>query len=57
MSNDTIYERANTMYYLELRYTNGQVVRLPEPYFLWQEAYTESLKRFCSQYTVTIVQD
>ena len=48
---------ATTMYYLELRYTNGQVVRLPEPYFLWQEAYTESLKRFCSQYTVTIVQD
>lgn len=48
---------AITMYYLELRYTNGQVVRLPEPYFLWQEAYTASLKRFCSQYTVTIVQD
>ena len=45
------------MYYLELRYTNGKVIRLPEPYFMWQEAYTASLKRVCSQYTVYIVQD
>ena len=45
------------MYYLELRYTNGKIVRLPEPYFMWQEAYVASLKRVCSQYTVYIVQD
>ena len=44
------------MYYLELRYTNGKVIRLPEPYFMWQEAYAASLKRVCSQYTVSIVQ-
>lgn len=45
------------MYYLELHYTNGTVIRLPEPYFLWQEANRAALQRVCAQYTVCIVQD
>lgn len=57
MSNNTIYERKNTMYYLELHYTNGKIVRLPEPYYLWQEANRAALARFCALYTVYIVQD
>ena len=45
------------MYYLELHFTNGTSVRLPEPYILWQEAYAASLKRISAQYTVVIVHD
>ena len=45
------------MYYLELHYTNGKIVRLPEPYYLWQEANRAALARFCALYTVYIVQD
>ena len=33
------------MYYLELHLTNGKIVRLPEPYYLYQDAYRASLKR------------
>ena len=52
-----VKKEPNTMYYLELRYTNGKVIRLPEPYFLWQEANRAALQRVCAQYTVCIVQD
>ena len=45
------------MYYLELHYTNGKVIRLPEPYFMWFEANRAAQQRVCSQYTVYIVQD
>lgn len=57
MSNNTIYERKNTMYFIELRYTNGKIIRLPEPYFLWQEAYRASLQFISAQYTAYIAQD
>ena len=43
------------MYYLELHYTNGKVVRLPEPYILWSEAQEASIKRTCSEYIVYVV--
>lgn len=45
------------MYFIELRYTNGKEVRLPEPYLLWQEAYRVSMKFISAQYTVYIAQD
>ncbi len=39
------------MYYIELHYTNGETVRLPEPYVLYMEAYRAMLERYptCSQ--------
>jgi len=47
------------MYFIELRYTNGKVVRLPEPYFLWQQANKALLERYSANpyYTATIVSE
>ena len=45
------------MYYLELYFSNGQAIRLPEPYLLWSQAQEAALKRFSAEYTVVIVQD
>ncbi|MFV0626861.1 MAG: hypothetical protein ACK5N8_05900 [Alphaproteobacteria bacterium] len=46
------------MYFIELIYTNGKSVRLPEPYILWLEA-RETLNRYVgkAQYTAIIVND
>lgn len=47
------------MYFIELRYTNGQVIRLPEPYFLWQQANQAILDKYKANpyYTATIVSE
>ena len=57
MSNNTIYEKENTMYYIELRYTNGEIVRLPEPYLLWQDAKQALNHYIRPEYTAYIAQD
>ena len=45
------------MYFIELRYTNGKTVRMPEPYITWQEANTNLLDRNAAKpnYTANIV--
>lgn len=47
------------MYIIELRYTNGKTVRLPEPYFLWQQANKALLERYAANpyYTASIVSE
>jgi len=47
------------MYFIELRYTNGKVVRLPEPYFLWLHANAALLDKYAANpyYTATIVSE
>lgn len=47
------------MYFIELRFTNSKVVRLPEPYILWLEANRELISKYSckSQYTASIVND
>lgn len=47
------------MYFIELHYTNGNVVRLPEPYILWQDANRAVLARYAnnSYYTASIVSE
>ncbi|MBQ8677589.1 MAG: hypothetical protein IJ529_03885 [Alphaproteobacteria bacterium] len=45
------------MYYIELRYTNGEIVRLPEPYLLWQDAKQDLNHYNRPEYTAYIVQD
>lgn len=47
------------MYFIELRYTNGKTVRLPEPYISWQEAYKILLDRYAAKpyYTASIVSE
>lgn len=44
------------MYFLELHYTNGKVIRLPEPYILWAEAQEAAIKMTCAEYSVYVVQ-
>ncbi len=47
------------MYFIELRYTNGKTVRLPEPYILWQDANRAVLARYANNpyYTASIVSE
>ena len=47
------------MYFIELRYTNGNVVRLPEPYILWQDANRAVLNKYANNpyYTASIVSE
>jgi hypothetical protein len=47
------------MYFIELIYTNGKVVRLPEPYFLWPHANEALLDKYAANpyYTATIVSE
>jgi hypothetical protein len=47
------------MYFIELRYTNGKVVRLPEPYILWLQAHQVLLDKYATNpyYTATIVSE
>ncbi len=47
------------MYFIELHYTNGNVVRLPEPYILWQEANLAILDKYTANpyYTAGIVSE
>lgn len=47
------------MYFIELRFTNGKILRLPEPYILWMEAHREVISKYSckSQYTASIVHD
>lgn len=45
------------MWFLELHYTNGKVIRLPEPYYLWMDAERARGKIMSPFYTVCIVQD
>ena len=47
------------MYFIELRYTNGKSVRLPQPFILWQQANREVLSNYASNpyYTAVIVND
>ena len=45
------------MYFLELHYTNGKVVRLPEPYYMWMDADRARDKLMSPYYTIEIVQD
>lgn len=44
------------MWFLELHYTNGKVVRLPEPYYMWADAEAARGKIMGPYYTVEIVQ-
>lgn len=47
------------MYFIELHYTNGNVVRLPEPYILWQDANRVILDKYAANpyYTASIVSE
>lgn len=47
------------MYFIELRYTNGKSVKLPNPFVLYQDAYREVLNNYASNpyYTAVIVND
>lgn len=47
------------MYFIELHYTNGKIVRLPEPYILWQEANRAIVDKYAANayYTATIVSE
>jgi hypothetical protein len=47
------------MYFIELHYTNGNVVRLPEPYILWQDANRAILDKYVANpyYTAGIVSE
>ena len=37
------------MYFIELRYTNGKTVRLPEPYISWSEANRAVLNKYATR--------
>lgn len=47
------------MYFIELRYTNGKSVRLPEAYILWQDANRAILDKYAANpyYTASIVSE
>ncbi len=47
------------MYFIELRYTNGKTVRLPEPYISWSEANRAVLNKYANNpyYTASIVSE